>query len=301
MYSIMDRTGKLGFRIVCGVSALPSVKAGPTATVAAAGDLLDAAVAGEQQKKEFFKQKKVDEDIKRRAEEKKILLEKFIKTEMKEIPARNHLFLKTEVTQKLYEEVMGENPSEFKGKNKPVEMVSWYDAVYFCNKLSQMFGLTPAYSLNGETDVTKWNYTPHKGNLIISGKVEWNKDADGFRLPTSEEWEYAAKGGQNFTYSGSDNLNEVGWYKENSGSKTHEVATKKANGYGLYDMSGNVCELVWDARFTFDRYDRGGCWCNSDYGCEVSYRDDIYAFDARDQVDGFRVVCGVSVLPSVSK
>ena len=178
------------------------------------------------------------------------------------VPGKEFSILATEVTQELYKSVMGENPSNFKEeKNLPVEQVSWYDAVYFCNKLSDMFGLTPVYAVDGEPDVEKWSYAPHKGN-IITGTVSQDEKANGYRLPTMEEWQYAAKGGQDYKYSGSDNLDEVGWCRENSEDKTHPVAQKAPNGYRLYDMSGNVFEWCWDSdgHGSNFRYFCGGCW-----------------------------------------
>ncbi len=214
---------------------------------------------------------------------------------------------KTEVTQGLYQAVMGENPSWFQlsnselskeerkalekeggSGNNPVERVIWYDAIYFCNKLSKISGLTPVYAVNGVTDVSKWNYTPHKGEYI-DGNITQNTAASGFRLPTNEEWEHAANGGENYTYSGSNNLDEVGWYEKNSGEMTHPVAQKKANGYGLYDMSGNVWEWVWDADYNEygNRYNRGGSW---NYYCvDVSYRSSHMETYQNDGI-GFRLL-----------
>ena len=131
--------------------------------------------------------------------------------DMVQIPGKNFKMLKTEVTQELYESVMGENPTKFMESNNPVENVSWYDAIYFCNKLSIKKGLTPVYDVNGVTDPDEWGYIPHAGNSIKS-KVNQKLKANGYRLPTVEEWVYAAKGGEDYKYSGSDNLNEVGWH-----------------------------------------------------------------------------------------
>ena len=198
---------------------------------------------------------------------------------------RSFALMKTEVTQGLYEKVMGENPSEFKGENRPIENVSWYDAVTFANKLSVMEGRETCYEING-TDV-QWT----------------NKDCKGWRLPTEAEWEYAARGGENYKYSGSDNVDEVGWYDGNSGTETHSVGQKKANGFGLYDMSGNVYEWVWDWYGEYPRASqtdplgspsgslrvlRGGYWCCFPGNLRVSARRDNVP-SARFYNYGFRL------------
>ena len=159
----------------------------------------------------------------------------------------------TEVTQALWEAVMGSNPSYFKDPVLPVEQVSWDDCQTFLTKLNQLTGKT-------------------------------------FRLPTEAEWEYAARGGNESTgykYSGSNTIGNVAWYYDNGGSKTHAVGTKQANELGIYDMSGNVCEWCSDrygnygsssqtnptgAASGYFRVFRGGSWAYIARGCRVSYR-----------------------------
>ena len=209
-----------------------------------------------------------------------------------QIPGEDFKMLKTEVTQELYESVMGVNPSHFKGDDLPVESVSWYDAIYFCNKLSEMKGRKPVYTVDGRTDVSKWGYTPHTSEGI-RGKITQNTNASGFRLPTLREWQYAAKGGEDCRYAGSDDLDEVGWYSWNSDDETHPVAQKKANGYGLYDMSGNVYEWVWDSGNNYyGHYNCGGGYCSPAYGCEVDYGgEESFTAGERYSDVGFRIVC----------
>ena len=215
------------------------------------------------------------------------------------IPGQNFLCLATEVTQELYESVMGYNPSEFKGeKNLPVENVSWIDAVKFCNKLSEKEGLKPCYSYNENKNPDEWNL--NNDEMREWSETRWenfnknfvcNEKANGYRLPTVEEWQYAAKGGQEFKYSGSDNIDEVAWYGGNSGIKTHPVAQKKPNSYGLYDMSGNVWEWCWVSYTSGidDRYFCGGSWNDYAYDCEVDLEYWNYAYYTSKCL-GFRIV-----------
>jgi formylglycine-generating enzyme required for sulfatase activity len=225
------------------------------------------------------------------------------------IPGTKYWMGQTPVTQRLYQKVMGENPSyhqlsnddlddderealeeEGDTANNPVEEVSWFDAVYFCNKLSIKEGLTPAYSVDGETDPESWGYTPHQDESIDSD-VDCDFSANGYRLPTNDEWENAADGGESYTYSGSDDLDEVGWYDDNSNNVTHPVAQNMANGYGLYDMSGNVCEWVWESTpdNPVNRFYRGGSCCHLAVNCGVSNRYGSRA-DGRDNYLGFRLL-----------
>jgi formylglycine-generating enzyme required for sulfatase activity len=138
---------------------------------------------------------------------------------------------KYEVTQAEYQAVMGTNPSYIKGSNLPVEQVSWFDAVEYCNKRSQREGLSPAYSISGTGD---------------SRSVTWNRSANGYRLPTEAEWEYACRAGTTTPYHSGSGVDNAGWYHSNSGNTTHSVGGKQPNAWGIYDMHGNVREWCWD-------------------------------------------------------
>ncbi len=198
---------------------------------------------------------------------------------------------KYHVTQAEFEEVMGFNPSVFDGNpDHPVETVTLFDAMKYCNELSAAEGLEKYYEIS---DIEYNSYFFFfSGNRIINATVNWNEEANGYRLPTKDEWEYAACGGKNgevTTYAGSDDLNEVGWYKGNSNynkfmefleendprSKattkflknnpmTKSIGKKKANELGIYDMSGNVSD------WTNDLVTLGGDWCSAARVCEVS-------------------------------
>ena len=229
---------------------------------------------------------------------------------------------KYQVTQAQYQAVMGTNPSYFttaNGRppdagetdaNRPVEEVSWYDAVEFCNALSGKEGLTPYYTIHkDQTDPNNTDASdPYKWLVTII------TSANGYRLPTEAQWEYAAKGGntgEKFTYSGSNDPNAVAWYSLYSGKTggvptyTHGVGLLAPNGLLIYDMSGNVWEWCWDwygsytntaktdltatgASSGAQRVSRGGGWNINTTSLRSVFRAHPNPY-SRNSIDGFRV------------
>ncbi|QQO09241.1 formylglycine-generating enzyme family protein [Breznakiella homolactica] len=196
----------------------------------------------------------------------------------REVTVSSFFIAETEVTQELYREIQGSNPSRFSGDQRPVDTVSWFEAVRFCNSLSERDGFSPAYTISGNS-------------------VTWDRGADGYRLPTEAEWEFAARGGvlgaltdqplSRSLYSGGANAAQVGWYDGNSGRESKPVKSKNPNELGLYDMSGNVWEWCWDwyadypreaqtdpqgAAATGSRVLRGGAWFTPVNLLRVTYR-----------------------------
>lgn len=187
-----------------------------------------------------------------------------------------------QVTQKLWSMIMTTDPSKFKGTDRPVEQVSWFDCIRFCNKLSLIHKLDEAY-------------------IIRKDKVILKKNTNGYRLPEEYEWEYAAKANSPYLYSGSNQVDAVAWYSKNSGRNTKSVGIKKPNKWNIYDMSGNVyewcnlpCEYLWTndnniLSHNIPRSIRGGGCFNGPERCKISFRGETNPKHKRDRL-GFRIV-----------
>ena len=160
------------------------------------------------------------------------------------------------------------------GERLPIESVSWWDAVRFCNALSSAEGLTPAYRLPAADE----------------GDVSWDAGADGYRLPTEAEWEHACRAGTDGPRYGP--LDEIGWYRENSGERLHEVGGKRPNDWGFHDMLGNVWDWCWDVYdaevYGAYRVLRGGGWFDEHWSCRTSTRRRSHPTFQVDDV-GFRI------------
>ncbi len=181
------------------------------------------------------------------------------------------------VTQARYAQVTGERPGAARGDRLPVESVSWWDAVRFCNAMSQHEGLAPAYDIRAGSE-----------------DVEWDLSADGYRLPTEAEWEHACRAGTTGPRYGP--LDDIAWYRANSDERIHEVGGRQSNPWGLYDMLGNVWDWCWDI-YDIEVYGtyrvlRGGGWFDQHWSCRASVRRRGHPNFQVDDV-GFRVARSV--------
>jgi formylglycine-generating enzyme required for sulfatase activity len=206
----------------------------------------------------------------------------------------------TEVTQELFEAVMGYNPSRFQGvdypnsNQRPVESVTWCDAVLFCNKLSERLGRRPYYK------TSNFEYVVSEQAVIFTTTID--PKANGFRLPLQKEWEFAARATTNNRWAGTDDedkIKQVAWFGEEANNQTHPVKHKHPNKWGFYDMTGNVSEWCSDLHkkryaTTLSSVRRGGSW-NDDAPRTFSIGDrEFSSLSEAYSTTGFRIALYIS-------
>jgi formylglycine-generating enzyme required for sulfatase activity len=211
------------------------------------------------------------------------------------VRVKDFYLAKHEVTQKLYEDIMGGHNSSFLGENYPVDNVTWFEAVEFCNKLSEYEGLQPVYTINYETPYrpkySPFPYWPYY-------HVTWNIDANGYRLPTSDEWEIACRAGSRTAFNTGKSITteqaNFGGSLLNKDNHILSIGSFKANAWGFYDMHGNIAEWCWDwyDKFEWLKVFRGGGWSDGVHSLRSAA---ILCTPATDKGVGFRLAKNATV------
>lgn len=210
------------------------------------------------------------------------------------VPVAGFLLASTPVTRAAYA-VAGGDPT---GTTLPAAGISWWDAIRFCNLLSSLNGLTPVYRVHAvgpelppsPAGLVVRNAPLPPDRQVVDPGITWDRDADGYRLPTEAEWEHACRAGSSSPRYGK--LDEIAWYRGNSGERAHAVGGRAPNAWGLYDMLGNVWEWCWDL-YDAEVYGpyrvlRGGGWFDEKWSCRASVRRRSHPTLNLDDV-GFRL------------